>query len=267
MKKIIIPAILILWGVTIIGALFFFSKGINCDFNSLVEDASKARREALTGLPLFSDYITPAKARKMRRFLLQDHLKVAGDLQLKPVASPDEAKKLCSAGKLVKIEKERSSHFYFYNVPRKNRMLHPRAARGLTSLGTEFQKILKEYGFSKRVKFAVSSALRDRAYQDELSLRNRNAVALSSHSFGISFDIFYDSFFVDIPLPGYGYFTDKKALVRLKSRLGFLLGESLRRQFKAILAETLIRMQDRGELYIIHEKRQRCYHVTIIRDL
>ena len=117
-----------------------------------------------------------------------------------------------------------------------------------------------------QVKFAVSSMLRPTGYQTQLRDRNTNASLVSSHSQGVSFDIFYDEYFVRLPDPAPDLSAPEAAVQEaLKQRVGYLLGASLRRQFRAALTETLLQLQDEGLVYVILEKRQRCYHVTVLR--
>ncbi len=267
MKKYLkILIILLLFLLLSAGICINIKNGINKDYKSLTSSASGCKNTVIQKFPIFKDYITPEKNKKLRTHLLRDHLKIAELFQLKPVNSEDEAGQLLKTGKLLKIKRDGLSNYFFYNVPEKNRYLYPVTYKGLILISNEFQKTLREFGFNGRVKFAVSSALRNARYQQKLRNINRNAVVQSSHSYGISFDIFFDAFFVDIDLPELHPMTDLKTIKGLKNQFGYMLGESLRRQFKAALTETLIRLQDQGLLYAILEKRQRCYHVTIIRE-
>ena len=132
-------------------------------------------------------------------------------------------------------------------------------AHGLKRLTERLQQVLNRYGDYPPIKIALSSVIRPAAYQESLRRSNANASLVSSHSYGVSFDIFYDDFFVDLP-------GDDPALEPLRLRMGFLLGRSLRRQFHAVLAETLLELQSDGKVYVIWERNQRCYHVTVLPE-
>ena len=55
-----------------------------------------------------------------------------------------------------------------------------------------------------------------------------------------------------------------EAVDAVRRQLGFLMGRARRRQFQAILADTILQLQTEGRLYAIWERNQRCYHVTIL---
>ena len=113
------------------------------------------------------------------------------------------------------------------------------------------------------VKLAVSSTVRSVAYQQNLREKNANASFASSHSYGISYDIFYDDYFVALPQSGSRRSLTSKITGDLRPRLGYLMGDALARQFRSVLLETLFQLQGEGKLYAILEKNQRCYHVTV----
>ena len=146
----------------------------------------------------------------------------------------------------------------------KYRFFTKKTVEGLSVLSNRFQKVLRAKAPSlPLVKFAISSATRPAQYQQNLRNVNANASFISSHSYALSFDIFYDSFFVDLPLEEVK--DSSGALNELRRKSGFLLGEAMRRQLRAMLAETLLQLQNEGILYAIWEKNQRCYHVTILQ--
>ena len=141
----------------------------------------------------------------------------------------------------------------------------PGAFEGIKKIAERFQENINKRKELPPVKFAVSSAIRSSKYQKSLKNKNTNAVIKSTHSTGVSLDIFYDDYFVKLTEYKGSSRTSQFVLDRLRNKFGFLLGDSLRRQFRTILLETLIQLQNEGWLYAILEQRQRCYHVTIIR--
>ncbi len=231
------------------------------EIGRFTDDVYALERSVIETVPIYSDYATGRREAILRTHLLADHLEVARRHGLAPDIDPDQAKR---EGKLVPILRNPKSLFFFYGLKRENRFLTPLARRGLEEVTRRFNENLRRRGGKGKVKLALSSAFRSEAYQKKLRKENLNASVISSHSYGASFDIFWDDFFVavegvyNIPAPM------EESFGKLTSRTGFLLGDGLRRQFRTILMETLIEMQNEGRLYAILEKRQRCYHITIL---
>ena len=168
----------------------------------------------------------------------------------------DDLLKLLKKGTLTDIDE--AGDYYFYNVQREFRYLTPLTKEVLLLVAERFNLNIKKKGGHPDVKFAVSSAVRPVSYNREISRNNLNVSLQSTHSYGTSFDIFFDEFYV--VLPEYDYLSDEA-----RRTLGFLLGGYLRRQFHAVLFETLIELQEEGVLYAILERSQRCYHVTAVK--
>ncbi len=102
----------------------------------------------------------------------------------------------------------------------------------LEELGQAYEALAGEGNF-----FTVSSATRTESQQKALKRRNRNATdGNSSHSYGISFDI---SFIRFNGVRGW----DGKAQKNLE--------------------KVLNHFQQTGKIYVIKERRQSCYHVTV----
>ena len=247
------------------------SREIAAHIEAFKDQAYKTERFYIENLPIYEDWTAPEKERDLRKFLLKEHLAVVEKAGLEPVGSAEEIQNLAASGSLENLKQDKSTPYYFYNVGKEYRYLHPAAHKGLLLLAERFQQVLHRNlegkdGFKPVViKFAISSALCPVQYQKNLRKQNANASFVSSHSYGLSFDLFYDSFYVNLPeseAPG----AIQESMENLRVRTGFLLGASLRRQFRAALAETLLQLQREGLLYAIYERNQRCYHVTIIPD-
>ncbi|MCB1166193.1 MAG: hypothetical protein KDK37_15960 [Leptospiraceae bacterium] len=235
------------------------------------EELHRTERFYIENLPIYEDWQSGDKESELRRYLLNDHLRVVKEAGLSPLQDANQIQEFASQGKLASIDLD-SVPFYFYNVQKPYRYLTPAAKKGLLRLAERFQQVVHRNLDGKDafkpviVKFAISSALRPIRYQSNLRNENPNASFVSSHSYGLSFDLFYDSFYVNLR-SSENKFEDgspQEALDRLKLQSGFLLGSSLRRQFRAALAETLLQLQKEGLLYAIYERNQRCYHVTIL---
>jgi len=257
--------------ITVFISTIIFLMIINNLNNALADNIMKysesvyiIERGIVENVPVYDDYIMSGKERFLRQYLLKKHLAAAEKFGVGRVGNDKDLTSLVQKGKLVKIDSGEQDNYYFYNVRKKYRYLTPSALSGLQKVAEKFQVNLKKhYNLLPDVKLALSSVLRPVAYQNNLRGRNLNASIVSTHSHGISFDIFYDDYYVVLPDIDDDGCTGK-IKKQLRQRFGFILGDSLRRQFRTVLTETLIQMQKEGLLYAIHEKLQRCYHVTIL---
>jgi hypothetical protein len=239
-------------------------QGVRTDINTHLAEAYKIERKYIENIPIYQDFATSAREQELRKHLLMDHIRAAERYGIKPVIDDSGIKDAEKSGKLVNIEKQKNRLYFFHNVRKKYRFLTENASKGLRLLTERFQKNLKKRADLPEVKIALSSVLRPVSYQKKLMGRNMNASYISTHSYGTSFDIFYDDYFISVPLKTASSDVSEDMANRLRVRLGYMMGDSLRRQLRSILMETLIELQDEGKLYAILEKRQRCYHITIL---
>ncbi len=150
--------------------------------------------------------------------------------------------------------------YYFYGVAKENRYLTKDAYAALNLISERFESKINKRNINGSVSFAVSSALRVSDYQTELKKTNGNAINESTHSYGVSFDIFFDDYYA---LPEFTFVElQDEDVSSVRRRCGYLVGDSLRRQFKTILSETLVELQREKKIMIIYEGNQRCFHVT-----
>ncbi len=244
---------------------FSFRKTVLADIDAYLDAAYAVERGFIENFPVYRDYATLEKESMLRKFLLPDHIRAAKMTGIEPVGSAEALRKLASRGILVAVPSERDDLHYFYNVRKEYRYLTPAAYRGLKEITERLQKNIRKRKDLPAVKIAVSSAIRPLDYQKSLMGRNPNATLVSSHSYGVSFDIFFDDYYVSLPVPNSRNGLSRLIMERLNRKFGFLLGDALRRQFRSLLMETLLELQDERRIYAILERRQRCYHVTVLR--
>ena len=134
----------------------------------------------------------------------------------------EEIKGLIKTGKLKGLMSDDKRLYYFYNVRERYRYLTPLAGRGLQKLTERFQENLKKRKELPSVKIAISSVLRPLTYQKNLTRRNINATIVSTHSYGTSFDIFFDDYYVSLPQPKSSSQLSSTILQELRRRFGFL---------------------------------------------
>ena len=129
---------------------------------------------------------------------------------------------LVSQGKGYRVGK--LTHSYPYLTPRSKVILE--------ELGQAFQSLGKNESF-----FTITSVTRTPEQQTSLKKRNRNATAgISSHSYGVSFDISY---------------------IRFNGKKGS--NRSAQKKLESVLKD----FQEADKLFFIKERQQRCYHITI----
>ncbi|MDH5720949.1 MAG: DUF5715 family protein [Spirochaetia bacterium] len=241
-------------------------KSYSKEINSHLDKIYHIEKDFIANLPIYEDYGTAKKEKELRKYLLPHHIQAAKKSAFGPVNDVEHIKKLVGENKLAKIEADKDALFFFYNVPDSGKYLTLKAADGLKMIAYHFQEILRKKADLPEVKLAVSSMLRTKEYHSKLKTSNENAAYISSHSYGVSFDLFYDDYFINFPEPqktedGFS----NEIIDRLNYRFGFLAGDALRRQLKSMLMETLIELQAEGKIYAIIEKNQRCFHVTVLK--
>jgi hypothetical protein len=157
------------------------------------------------------------------------HRKVAANMGLKPIKNDNEVDKMLKKGSLVKVKNKTG-----YKI---NKLTHSKPV-----LALEAYDLLKSIGASFRKQagwnyFVVTSLTRTMDDQKKLSKKDINATPnISTHSYGISFDISYVRFN-----------GEKKENPHLKS----------------VLVSVLYAYQKEKKIYIIEERTSSCFHITV----
>lgn len=236
--------------------------------------ARSFERAVIDQVSIFEDYATEAVEKKLRKHLQADHMKAARlfvkQKGYEPLVSEKEATAAVKSGALAHAPGGTNALYYYYNVALEHRYLRPEALKTLELITLRFQEKISALGVQGDVKLAVSSALRTRGYQKSVRKKNQNAVIESTHSYGVSFDLFYEDFYVSLSSqeflkePDWVVSLYGESFEKLRVKHGFLLGDALRRQMHTLLHQSLVELQEEGVLYAILEKRQKCYHVTAL---
>ncbi len=263
-------AILFFSVMALLGVYFYHYTGdIIRDAETYLSGVQSFEQGVVRNIPIYEDFITPEKQGRLRRYLFEEHMKAARRFGIETVKTEAEMQDLIRSNRLVSIDSAGEKMHYFYNVRKEHRYLTPGAREGLLliteRMNANMARYLTDSGGAPTIKIAVSSALRPLDYQQSLSKVNVNATFISTHSYGVSFDLFYDDFFVKLREPRASNRISREVFARYQKTFGFLLGDSLRRQFQTVLMETLLQLQDEGKIYAILETNQRCYHVTVLR--
>ena len=241
----------------------YYLNSVSSDISRFVKNIKDIEHGYVSSIPIYEDFANPVLEQKLRTYLFPQHY---AEAQKSGVLVDDEGsvRRLSGSGALIKLSQGNETLYYFYNVRDPYRFLTPAAAEGLGKITRRFQQNIASRKALPPVKIAVSSVLRPESYQNNLRGRNANATMVSTHSYGVSFDIYFDDYFVALPPQEADNRISRAVIALLRPRIGFLLGDALKSQFRSILMETLIQLQDEGVIYAILERNQHCYHVTVL---
>lgn len=225
------------------------------------ESAYRIERDFIENIPVYRDYATPAIAGELKKFDLKAHAGEVSRHKIIPLKNIDDINSNVRAGKLVPVDSGSGMLYYFHNVRKEYRYLTPEGKAGLELVASKFQeKLQARRSGLPQVKLAVSSVIRTVDYQEKIFGRK----FVSTHSYGGCFDIFFDDYFIQLPDPGTAGSAEEKIRKSLHGRTGYLMGDALREQLRAVLSETLIELQREGKIYAFLEEENRCYHVTVL---
>lgn len=167
---------------------------------------------------------------RLRKDAYSNHLSAAEKNGTELILDENRLFQLVEEGTLVEVnsgkgyEVEKLTHSHPY--------LTPEAKKILEQIGLTYQALAGEEDF-----FTVTSGTRTIEQQKKLGRRNRNATkGNSSHSYGLSFDISY------IRFNGEKSWDWKK-----------------QKQLEKVLSH----FQKQGKIYVIKERKQNCFHVTV----
>lgn len=172
----------------------------------------------------------PRKKEKLNKDVYEDHLEAAESKGAGIIEDEWKLFQLLYDKELVEINEgpgyqlEPLTHSHPYVTPHSKKVLE--------EIGQMYEVLAGEGNF-----FSVSSATRTMDQQRNLKKRNRNATSgNSSHSYGVSFDISYIRF---NGVRDYNLEAQKK------------------------LETVLNHFQKNNKIYVIKERNQSCYHVTV----
>jgi hypothetical protein len=213
--------------------------------------------------------LTSAELGRMRTYLNAQHIETARSLGVPRVEDRDAAAERVETGDLVRIE---DNPYYAvlpmdFGVP----YLTADAAALLDSIGVRFHERLADAGLPP-FQFVVSSGFRTIDDQRRLTGRNVNAArGGSSHEYATTFDITYRRYrpspIAVNALPAFNVeeARDEYAERMLETYAGYT--DEYQARLKALLGRAILDVQDAGYGYVIHERRQPVYHITVAERL
>ncbi|HOL50081.1 MAG TPA: DUF5715 family protein [bacterium] len=207
-------------------------------------------------------FLNASEVKDLRIMVNDYHVEVAQKLGVPGLIDDEAVSQAAKEGKLVSLKENR----YWRIKELKDSLAYvtPDTIKLLNLIGERFQKNLKKQNLPL-YRFTISSVLRTQQAQEKLVRKNRNATRnISSHQFGTTVDILFTEF---------EYTADHQftfaCLSKYKERpefrkkefdeLASIYGQCL----KTILAKTLLDLQKEGICYVIYERRQPVFHVTI----
>ena len=137
----------------------------------------------------------------------------------------------------------------------------------LERIGIRFQQALAGMGLPA-YRLEVSSVLRTPAGQEALRAGNVNAAAgTSTHEFGTTLDIAYESYAAPLVRPDSGAGTVELLLARIDALTLERVAAIKSRELQKVLGGVLRDMQSEGLLLVTLERQQPVYHLTVARAL
>lgn len=210
-----------------------FAERLKETYTSLLQEANEPVSEALTdSLPEEIPTVIeiPDFSKKLKKDTYEDHLLAAEHSGIGLIQNEYHLNQLIATKTLVKAtigegyKVDSLTHSFPYITQESKKVLD--------DLGRTFQALAGEGNY-----FTVTSATRTIDQQKKLKRRNRNATdGNSSHSYGVSFDISY------IRFNGVKNW-DQKA----------------QKNLEAVLSH----FQKENKIFVIKERKQSCYHITV----
>lgn len=221
--------------------------------------------DALRPVPL----LRPAEEARLRTHLNAAHVARARALGVRP-ADEAELEAYVEQGRLVRLEPA-NEYWIVRERAQPRAYVTPDVPPLLEEIAERFQARLAELDIPP-YRIEITSVLRTAAEQAALRQRNPNAAAgVSSHEFGTTLDIAYESFAPPLELPD-GIVADGPAgmrtdLERVAAMAFEVIGSRKSREMQAFLGHVLIGLQAEGHVLVILERLQPVYHITVGRRL
>lgn len=217
-------------------ALLHFQPEIKNEFISIYEGLFSPQKEVkLSTLPVvtekeFDPNELVSFSGRLKKDTYEEHLTAAELKGLRLIQDEYQLYQKIHDSTLVDVSQGRG--YRVDSLTHSFPFITPDSKAVLEELGKAYEALAGEGNF-----FTVSSATRTESQQKALKRRNRNATdGNSSHSYGISFDISYIRF------------------------NGIREWDGKAQQY---LEKVLNHFQQTGKIYVIKERRQSCYHVTV----
>jgi hypothetical protein len=220
---------------------------------------------ALQPVPL----LTGSEEGALRRYLNAAQLQRARRLGVRP-GSEAELERLRRDGRLVRLP-DSTQYWIVRELDHSVPLVTPDTEALLTEIGRRFQARLDSLGLPP-FRLEVTSVLRTAEAQAELRRINPNAASgVSTHEFGTTLDVAYNSFAaprspeLDVETTEAPWL--RPHLEQLSGAIGETIAARRSRELQAILGRVLRELQEEGKVLVTMERRQPVYHFTVGRRL
>lgn len=172
----------------------------------------------------------PVFSGKLAKDTYEDHLNAA---ELKGIGLIQDEKYLLDlVANRVLVEANSGAGYRVEELTYSHPYVTPESKKILEEMGQTFETLAGQGSY-----FTVTSATRTMEQQKKLKRRNRNATdGNSSHSYGVSFDISY---------------------IRFNGKKDY------NRKYQKDLETVLKHFQKENKIFVIKERSQACYHITV----
>ena len=235
-RRFTLVFLILAFTATILGSFFKPAIGQLIENPISIADAEEMGEHDTEGLliPISVDLPELTELPKLKSRVTKDayeeHLQAAETNGVGIIETEEKLTDLIKTEQLVEIS--RGKGYNLEPLTHSHPFVTPHSKRILEEMGLMYEILAGEGNY-----FSISSATRTMNQQVNLKKRNRNATAgNSSHSFGVSFDISYIRF------------NGVKAWDQKAQR---------------DLEKVLNHFQEAGKIYVIKERKQSCYHVTV----
>lgn len=212
--------------------------------------------------------MTPGQEAQLRRYDNAQHLARARALGARATDAAERARFIAD-GRLIRVP-DTTALFVVRDTDPENALLVPAAYALLEEVARRFQAEMEQRGLPP-YRLEVSSILRSAEEQAALRRTNPNAAGgTSTHEFGTTLDIAYESFAAPAELPA-AYVAREPAWLAAHTELAAraLLERAAARKSReltAILGGVLRELQAEGQVYVTLERQQPVFHITVARS-
>ncbi len=188
--------------------------------------------------------------KNLRKFLNKEHIKYCENKKLYYLKNDNDLKSMIEYGYLKKLI---SNTLFTVDSSVNYPFITKQAYFVLINVMKDFQMYFVKNN-TILVKPVITSASRTDSFQIELRKKNKNASLKSSHCYGVSVDVWYNGFDFEMNnLEKFIYFRFNKYFPSIDNE-----------KIKKILVEVLKKYQDESKIYVIYEREQPCFHITLL---
>lgn len=186
----------------------------------------------------------------LREFLNKKHLEYCEKKNFHHFKNDEDVKEKIKTGYLKKII---NSQIFTVDSSVSYPYITFKSYYVLINIVNDFQMYFKSNGLLV-LKPIITSALRTDSLQVEIRKINKNASLKSSHCYGVSVDIWYGWFDIDMNN------LEKFIYIKFKRYFPEIDNEKIKKNF----VEILKKYQKDGKIYVIYEREQPCFHITFL---